>query len=142
MVKNADAVLEETLKDPENKAYWEKYKKLKHDPRVTKLGHLLRRTSLDEIPQFFNVLIGDMSLIGNRPFMPREREDIPDHICANLLTMKPGITGYWQVSGRSNIGFDDRIQLENYYSQNASLGFDVEIFLKTFRAVLSRNGAD
>lgn len=142
MVKDADLKLVELLENESYAAEWKKYRKLKNDPRISKVGKFLRKTSLDEFPQFLNVLKGDMSLVGNRPFLPREKDDIADHIYDNLVSIKPGITGYWQVSGRSNIGFDDRIQLENYYAQNASLGFDLAIFFRTFKSVLSTNGAD
>jgi len=142
MVKDADLKLVELLEQEPYKSEWQKYRKLKNDPRISKIGHILRRTSLDEFPQFLNVLKGDMSIVGNRPYLPREREDIADHAYENLITVKPGITGYWQVSGRSNLEFDERVQLENYYSENASLGFDTEIFFKTFRSVLVHEGAD
>ena len=142
MVKDADLRLVELLENESYAAEWQKYRKLKNDPRISKVGKFLRKTSLDEFPQFFNVLKGDMSIVGNRPFLPREKDDIADHIYENLISIKPGITGYWQVSGRSNIGFDDRIQLENFYAQNASLGFDLAIFFRTFKSVLSTDGAD
>ena len=142
MVRDADLKLVELLEQEPYKSEWQKYRKLKNDPRISKIGHTLRRTSLDEFPQFLNVLKGDMSIVGNRPYLPREREDIADHVYENLITVKPGITGYWQVSGRSNVKFDDRVQLENYYAQNATLGFDTAIFFKTFKSVLTRKGAD
>ncbi|MBQ1528570.1 sugar transferase [Candidatus Saccharibacteria bacterium] len=142
MVKDADLKLVELLDNKSYAAEWQKYRKLKNDPRISKVGKFLRKTSLDEFPQFLNVLKGDMSIVGNRPFLPREKDDIADHIYENLISIKPGITGYWQVSGRSNIGFDDRIQLENFYAENASLGFDLAIFFRTFRAVASTSGAD
>lgn len=142
MVEDADLKLIELLEKEPYKSEWQKYRKLKNDPRISKVGKFLRKTSLDEFPQFWNVLKGDMSLIGNRPYLPREKDDISERAYNNLIKTKPGITGYWQVSGRSNIDFDDRIDLEEYYSKNASLGFDADIFFRTFRAVLSRDGAD
>ena len=142
MVKDADLRLVELLENESYAAEWQKYRKLKNDPRISKVGKFLRKTSLDEFPQFLNVLKGDMSIIGNRPYLPREKSDIPIALYDNLIATKPGITGYWQVSGRSNIGFDDRIQLENFYAENASLGFDLAIFFRTFKSVLSTNGAD
>ena len=112
MVEDADLKLIELLEKEPYKSEWQKYRKLRNDPRISKVGHFLRKTSLDEFPQFWNVLKGDMSLIGNRPYLPREKDDISERAYNNLIKTKPGITGYWQVSGRSNIGFDDRIDLE------------------------------
>ena len=142
MVKNADEALKDIIKNEPYKSEWKKYRKLKNDPRISKVGKFLRKTSLDEFPQFWNVLKGDMSIVGNRPYLPREKDDISERAYNNLIKTKPGITGYWQVSGRSNVGFDDRVDLEEYYSENATLGLDAEIFFKTFRAVLSHDGAD
>lgn len=142
MVKDADIKLTELLKNKTYAEEWQKYRKLKNDPRISKVGKFLRKTSLDEFPQFLNVLKGDMSIIGNRPYLPREKSDIPITLYDNLIATKPGITGYWQVSGRSNISFNDRVQLENFYSQNANFSFDCIIFLRTFKSILSTNGAD
>ena len=143
MVPDADKILKEYLK--ENEAAAEEYrinKKLKNDPRITRAGGLIRRSSIDEIPQFINVLKGDMSLIGNRPYMPREKKDIRADQFKILVSTKPGLTGFWQVSGRSNINFNDRIRMEVMYSENANLKFDLQIFFKTFKCVLSKDGAD
>jgi exopolysaccharide biosynthesis polyprenyl glycosylphosphotransferase len=114
--------------------------KMKHDPRVTGVGRFLRRTSLDELPQFFNVLKGDMSLVGPRPPLPAEVKQYTREQ-RRRLTIKPGITGPWQVSGRSNIGFDEWVRLDVYYIQNWSLLLDLTILLKTVGVVLGRKGA-
>lgn len=114
--------------------YYKNYK-LENDPRVTKIGSILRRFSLDELPQLINVLKGDMSIIGNRPYLPREKEDMEDFY-EDIIKTKPGITGYWQVNGRSKTTFKERLELERYYSNNYSLILDIKIFFKTFKVVL------
>ena len=136
MVPNADEELVRILK--ENKELEEEYrinKKLKDDPRITKVGKFIRRTSIDELPQLLNILKGDMSLIGNRPYLPREKEDM-GLFFKQITKTKPGLTGYWQVSGRSNLTFDDRLRLETWYSNNNNLGLDTKIFFKTFKIVV------
>ena len=115
-------------------------KKLKNDPRITKVGAFLRKTSLDELPQLINVLKGDMSIIGNRPYLPREKEDMGEYY-NDIVKTKPGITGYWQVSGRSNLSFQKRLELEQFYSNQTSLKLDIKIFFKTFAVVLLKKGA-
>jgi exopolysaccharide production protein ExoY len=110
------------------------------DPRITKFGSFLRKTSLDEIPQLINVLIGNMSLVGPRPVVNEELTEYKEKK-NEFLSVKPGITGYWQVSGRSNIGYPERVDLELYYVYNKSFWFDVIIILKTVLIVLSRRGA-
>lgn len=114
--------------------------KLKNDPRLTPIGKFLRKTSLDELPQFFNVIKGDMSLIGPRPPMPEEVEQYNDWQ-KKRLGVKPGITGLWQVSGRSEISFDDWVRLDAYYIENWSLWLDVQIFFKTIWVVIKGRGA-
>ncbi len=110
------------------------------DPRITKVGQFLRKTSLDELPQFLNVLKGDMSLVGPRPVVQEElveygkRKD-------EFLSVKPGLTGYWQVSGRSDVGYPERVDLELYYAYNASLWFDIKILLLTVKNVVVGKGA-
>lgn len=142
MVPNADEILFKTLEtDKVLAAEYKKNKKLKKDPRITKMGRVLRKTSLDEIPQMINVFLGNMSMIGNRPYLPREKEDMAEHFEKIVMT-KPGITGYWQVNGRSNTTFKKRLELEEYYSKNASLVLDIKIFFKTFTAVFCGKGAD
>lgn len=141
MVNNADKILEELLKDPKIKREYKKKMKLSNDPRITKIGSLLRKTSIDELPQLINVLKGDMSLIGNRPYLPREKEEMA-HFYQEIIKTKPGITGYWQVNGRSETTFTERCRLESFYSKNMSLKLDLKIFFLTFYVVLARKGAE
>ena len=137
MVPDAEKYLEEYLQI--NKKAREEFKinrKLKDDPRVTKVGKILRKTSLDELPQIFNVLKGEMSIIGNRPYLLEEKKYIKDEL--NTLTMvKPGITGFWQVNGRNDVSFKKRIILEQYYSNNYNIILDTKIFFKTFIVLLN-----
>ena len=143
MCMNADEKLEKYLKENEDKEdvqYYKKYKKFKEDPRVTKLGKFLRKTSIDELPQVINILFGQMSFIGPRPYLPREKEDIGSAF-NEIVSVKSGLTGYWQVSGRSNAMFEDRVKLDLYYIEHQSLGLDAKIFFKTFKAVFSHEGA-
>lgn len=141
MVPNADEVLFKMLEEDKEVAKEYKInKKLKDDSRITKIGKILRRTSIDELPQLLNVLKGDMSLIGNRPYLPREKEDMGEYF-DDIVKTKPGITGYWQVSGRENVTFENRLKLESYYSNNYSIGLDIKIFFKTFKAVFGGHGA-
>ena len=114
--------------------------KMDKDPRVTSLGHFLRRTSLDELPQFFNVLKGDMSLVGPRPCIPYEVEHYKAWHLRRVLEIKPGITGLWQVSGRSSTTFDTMVRLDLEYAATWNLWFDVKILFKTIGAVLSTKG--
>jgi Undecaprenyl-phosphate galactose phosphotransferase WbaP len=126
---------------PDMAAEWHAYKKLKgYDPRVTRIGSFLRKISLDELPQIFNVLIGEMSLVGSRPYLPREENDMKHHIDTILLT-PPGITGLWQVSGRNKLTFDARLRLDAWYVLNWSLWLDIVILLKTVMVVLKKEGA-
>lgn len=141
MVPNAEEVLEELLKNDKKIAKEFKInKKIENDPRITKVGKILRKTSIDELPQLINVLKGDMSLIGNRPYMPREKEDMGE-LFNTIVKTKPGLTGYWQVNGRSDTTFDERLKLEAYYSNNYSLKLDIKIFFKTFAVVLLKKGS-
>lgn len=141
MIHNADEVLNELLKDPEVAKEYKKHMKLIPDPRITKIGSFIRKTSLDELPQLLNVLKGNMSLIGNRPYLPREREDIGIYY-SEIIKTKPGITGYWQTSGRSNLSFKERCKLESFYSNNMSFKMDLKIFFLTFYVVLFKKGAE
>ena len=142
MVPNADEILFKLLReDKEAAAEYKKFKKLKKDPRITPVGKILRRTSLDELPQFINVLNGTMSLIGNRPYLPREKQDMGEAF-DEIVKTKPGITGYWQVSGKANSSFEKRLEMESEYSNNASMLLDLKIFFKTFGAVLFGHGAE
>ena len=141
MVPNADEVLFKLLKEDKEAAKEYKInKKLEHDPRITKMGKILRKTSIDELPQLINIFKGDMSLIGNRPYLPREKEDMGEYY-NDVLKTKPGLTGYWQVSGRSDTTFEERLKLEKYYSNHSSLKLDIKIFFKTFKVVLLHKGS-
>ena len=140
MVENAESILMELMRNDDIAQEYQKNKKLKDDPRITKIGKLLRKTSLDEFPQFINVLKGDMSLVGPRPYLARE---IPDmgQFYNGIVKVKPGITGMWQVSGRSDLLFKERCRLDDYYVRNQSIWLDFTIIIKTIRALLSREGA-
>ena len=142
MVVGADEVLEKLLKEDENaKKEYEKNKKLKNDPRITKVGKFLRKTSLDEFPQFINVLKGDMSLVGPRPYLPREECDM-GYYYYYITKCKPGITGLWQVSGRSEICFEDRLELDlEYYKEDFSILTDLGLVVKTVEKTIKREGA-
>ena len=119
---------------------YEKNRKVENDPRVTWFGNFLRRTSLDELPQIFNVLRGDLSLVGPRPILPQEANFSPSRT-ALLHSVKSGVTGLWQVSGRSNLSFEERIELELFYAQNWSFWLDIKILFKTIAVVLGKRGA-
>lgn len=141
MYHNADDLLEELLEnDPELKKEWMKKFKLTNDPRITPLGRFLRRTSLDELPQFWNVLTGDMAIIGPRPIVEAEMHYYGDDFQV-FSVVKPGITGLWQISGRSDLDYSDRVNLDVYYVCNWSLWLDYFIFLKTLVCVLACRGA-
>lgn len=141
MVPNADEVLKELLKNDEAaRKEYKVNKKLKNDPRVTSMGKILRVTSLDELPQFINIFKGEMSLVGNRPYLPREKEDMGLYY-NDIIKTKPGLTGLWQVMGRSNTTFEERLKLEQYYSNNFGFRIDIKIFFKTFGVVIKHNGA-
>ncbi|MTI80586.1 MAG: undecaprenyl-phosphate galactose phosphotransferase WbaP [Firmicutes bacterium] len=128
-------------KNKEAKEEWETYNKLKeYDPRVTRVGSFLRRFSLDELPQLINVILGDMSLVGPRPYLPRERKQMGDYL-HDIQVTKPGITGLWQVSGRNEVEFNGRLKLDVWYVRNWSLWLDIVMLLKTIRVVFKRNGA-
>jgi exopolysaccharide biosynthesis polyprenyl glycosylphosphotransferase len=114
--------------------------KMRSDPRVTRIGQILRRTSLDELPQLLNVLKGDMSLVGPRPPLPREVEKYRPSDAVRL-TVKPGLTCLWQVSGRSTVGFDEWMEFDREYVRKLSFGLDVQILLRTVTAVLTMRGA-
>lgn len=141
MYINSEEILDRYfISNPDAKKEFDKFWKLKNDPRVTRLGKFLRKTSLDEIPQLFNVIRGDMSLVGPRPYLPEEikflgkNQDI-------ILSVKPGITGLWQISGRSNKDYRTRIALDLWYIRNWSLWIDIVILIKTFFMVIKREGA-
>lgn len=139
MVPNADEVLEEMLKDEKYRKEWEENQKFENDPRITKIGNFLRKTSLDEVPQLLNVLKGEMSLVGPRPLVEGELEA---HDGLKLYnSVKPGITGWWGCNGRSNIDYRERLELEYHYVKHCSLYLDILCIFKTVFAVLKREGS-
>lgn len=139
MAYNADEILRELLKDEKYRKEWEENQKFEDDPRITGIGRFLRKTSLDEIPQFINVLKGDMSLIGPRPLI---RGELEMHNGLQLYHLvKPGVTGWWGCNGRSNTTYDERLELEYFYIKNCSLYLDVLCIVKTIAVVLKRDGA-
>ena len=141
MVPNADEILFKALaNDDKLREEYSMNKKLKNDPRITRAGKIIRKCSIDELPQFINIFLGDMSLIGNRPYLPREKEDMGEYF-DDIVTTKPGLTGWWQVSGRSDVSFHKRLELEQYYSRHAGFKMDIKIFFKTFGAVIGHKGA-
>ena len=141
MVQNADAVLDEYLSRSDMaRTEWDTFQKLKKDPRITEIGHFIRRLSLDELPQFWNVLKGDMSLVGPRPCMERQRS-LYGSYWTEYCAMRPGITGLWQVSGRNRLSFAARVQLDAQYVNNWSLWLDIKILAKTITAVLTGDGS-
>lgn len=141
MIVNADDVLQDYLdKNPAAKEEYAKDFKLKDDPRITPVGHILRKSSLDEIPQLYNVLIGEMSLVGPRPIVQAEAHYYQDQF-KYYLAVRPGITGLWQVSGRNDISYAQRVSLDAWYVENWSIWNDIVIILKTIYVVLVRKGA-
>jgi Undecaprenyl-phosphate galactose phosphotransferase WbaP len=141
MVPNADQVLADYLAEHSDaKEEWQDNHKLKKDPRITRIGKLLRRTSLDEIPQLWNVLKGEMSMVGPRPIVPEEIEHYQEGY-ALYQRVRPGITGLWQVSGRTNTHYSDRVQYDEYYIRNWSIWLDIYIMLRTVWTVLRGEGA-
>ncbi len=141
MYKESDEILKRLFaENPELKEEWDRFKKIRgDDPRVTPFGRFLRRWSLDEIPQFFHVLKGDMSLVGPRPYIPSELENNPS--LRVITKVKPGITGLWQIRGRNLLTFEDRVKLDEFYIRNWSLWQDFVIMLETVKVVLKREGA-
>ncbi|EMV9400632.1 undecaprenyl-phosphate galactose phosphotransferase WbaP [Klebsiella michiganensis] len=141
MVINSKEVLDKLLLENEDaRDEWNKTFKLKNDPRVTKIGAFLRRTSLDELPQLFNVLMGQMSLVGPRPIITEELKRYNDEVDYYLLS-KPGMTGLWQVSGRSDVDYETRVYLDAWYVKNWSMWNDIAILFKTISVVLNKDGA-
>lgn len=141
MVINADEILEQTLKNDKKRAEeWKKYQKFENDPRITKIGNILRKTSLDEVPQFINILKGDMSMIGPRPLVPGE---LDSHNGNHEIyeSVRPGITGWWACNGRSATTYEERLELEYYYVKNRSLWLDIKCVFKTISAVICKKGA-
>lgn len=140
MCINADKKLKEYLDNNEDaKNEFEKTHKLQKDPRITKLGNFLRKTSLDELPQMINILKGEMSFVGPRPVISEEVEEYGVNK-DKFLSVTPGLTGYWQVNGRSNTTYEERMLMELYYVENCSLWLDTKIFFKTFITVFKKEG--
>lgn len=141
MVVGADKKLRIYLKNhPEEAKEYMKYKKLNNDPRITKFGMLLRKTSLDEFPQFINILKGDMSLVGPRPYLYKEKKEMKNYY-KTIITCKPGLTGIWQVSGRSNVTFEDRLKMDVEYTISKGIKTDIKLILKTFGKIFKKEGA-
>ena len=141
MMVNSGQVLDELLKrDPAAAAEWAETRKLKHDIRITPIGRFLRASSMDELPQLFNILRQEMSLVGPRPIVAEEIDKYGDHIDCYYAT-KPGLTGMWQVSGRSDTTYAERVALDTWYVNNWSLRLDIGILTKTVPAVIKRSGA-
>ena len=141
MIVGADEILKEYLeKNEEARIEFEENQKLKNDPRITKLGKFLRKTSLDEFPQFINILKGDMSLVGPRPIVDREVKLFGDKM-KTVHSVRPGLTGYWAANGRSDTTYDQRVKMEAYYAENFSLLLDIKIILKTIKSVIKKEGA-
>lgn len=139
MVHNAEELLEDLLKEEKYRKEWEENQKIENDPRITRMGSLLRKSSLDELPQLLNVLKGDMSLVGPRPLVDGELED---HGGSKIYwKVKPGITGWWGSNGRSNVDYDQRLEMEYFYIQNISFKLDLICIFKTIVAVISHKGA-
>ncbi len=141
MYTNAEGLLDDYLQgNPNLRAEWEQTFKLRDDPRVTRIGRFLRKTSLDELPQLWNVLLGQMSLVGPRPIVDAE---IPKYgeVYALYQRLKPGISGFWQVSGRSDTSYAARVKLDAYYVHNWSVWLDIVILVRTVRSVVLGRGA-
>ena len=141
MIPDADKALVKLLKEDKDLAKrYKKYKKLENDPRMTKIGKTLRKLSLDEFPQFINIFLGNMSIVGPRPYLPREKKDMKEYY-DYVITCKPGLTGYWQTKGRSNTDFETRLKMDKYYVEHKGLKMDFILFFKTFAVVCKRDGA-
>ena len=141
MVVGAEKKLEEYLeKDEGAKKEYAEYKKLKNDPRITRVGRFIRKTSIDEFPQFINVLKGEMSLVGPRPYLPGEKEDM-NGFYKYITSCKPGLTGFWQISGRSEVTFTDRLDMDMKCYSKHSLKDDIKILNKTVMKIVKKEGA-
>lgn len=141
MVIGADEILEKYLQENEDaRKEYKINKKLKDDPRITKIGKFIRKTSLDEIPQFINVFKGEMSLVGPRPYLERELEDIGNYY-PYIVATKPGITGLWQVSGRNDVTFKKRLELDKEYYEKRNMKLDLKILISTVLKVFRKEGA-
>lgn len=141
MCVGADEKLKKYLAENEEaREEYKLYKKMKNDPRVTKIGNFIRKTSIDEFPQFINVLKGDMSLVGPRPYLVREKEDMK-YFYKYITSCKPGLTGYWQINGRSDVTFEDRLHMDMEYFKKHNLKTDIKILKKTMEKIVKKEGA-
>lgn len=141
MVPNAEEILKEWLQNnPLKREEYLKDRKIENDPRITKIGNILRKTSLDEFPQFINIFLGEMSLIGPRPVVEDEVENYGENT-EKFLSMRPGLTGYWASNGRSNISYEERMKMELYYIDHCGLLLDIQIIFDTIFAVIKKEGA-
>jgi lipopolysaccharide/colanic/teichoic acid biosynthesis glycosyltransferase len=141
MLIDGDRVLKDALsRNPELRKEWMRDRKLRRDPRITRVGSFLRKTSLDELPQLWNVIRGDMSLVGPRPVVKEELQRYGRYV-RDYLSVTPGITGLWQVMGRNNTTYQRRVALDAYYARNRSLSLDAYVLLRTIRVVLTGHGA-
>ena len=138
MYSNSDEMFE-SFSDEQKEEYYKNFK-LDNDPRVTKVGDFLRRTSIDELPQLINILNGSMSIVGPRPIVKKEIDLYGDY-ANKLFSVVPGLTGYWQANGRSDTTYEERIKMDMYYIDNRSLGLDLKIIFKTFSSVIKKEGA-
>ena len=140
MIPNADEILLEMLEDPKYKAEWQEYQKFENDPRITKIGKIIRKTSLDEFPQFFNIFNGSMSLVGPRPLIEGELDEHNGNH-DTYESVKPGLTGWWAANGRSDVNYNERLQQEYYYIENRSIKMDLLCIAKTAKSILKKSGA-
>ncbi|MDE4276505.1 sugar transferase [Phaeobacter gallaeciensis] len=141
MVADSEARLKKLLReDPAAAAEWNRDFKLRKDPRITRLGRILRKTSLDELPQIWNVIRGDMSLVGPRP-VTKDELPLYRHVIDSYMSVRPGMTGLWQISGRNDISYEERVELDHLYSKNLSLLEDLRILFMTLPAALRMTGA-
>jgi exopolysaccharide production protein ExoY len=142
MVLNSDEVLRNLLEtDPDARAQWERDFKLKDDPRITRIGRFIRKTSLDELPQLWNVLRGEMSMVGPRPVVQAELEQYYGDVKQHYLSVPPGLTGLWQVSGRNDLDYAQRVALDKSYVENSSVLYDLTIMVRTLKVMVASRGA-
>lgn len=138
VTKASDALAKHLAENPAARVEWDRYQKLSHDPRITKIGHFIRKTSIDELPQLWNVLRGDMSLVGPRPMMPCQQEIYPG---TAYYALRPGITGFWQTSARNESSFSERAGFDTAYLRKLSFATDVKTILRTFKVVVRGTGS-
>jgi undecaprenyl-phosphate galactose phosphotransferase len=142
MVSNSDEVLRNLLEtDPDARAQWERDFKLKDDPRITKIGRFIRKTSLDELPQLWNVIKGEMSIVGPRPVVQAEFEQYYGDAKEHYLSVPPGLTGLWQVSGRNDLDYAQRVKLDKAYVENSNVFYDFVIVMRTVKVMVVKRGA-